>query len=210
MEDPVSIAKYGVVEGKYIDTKITDSRQARETALQLLNAKSMPAGYGALETTEPGLRAGIFVKVDMPHIGGTGTYEITEVEKKTDKTVIKRTVTLNKADDPESRIAARLKDYAQRLANLELKDLDDDTTLMDMKTLTEAMTATDIVEIRRDFRERPEDTLALIEIVIASPTSGQEDTTTTTDSCRGAIPKGNNSFGAAKFGADVFSQGFNI
>lgn len=210
MEDPASIERFGLSETRYIDTKINDARQAREKAQSMLQEFAYPVGYGTLETTEVGLRAGDFIKVDLPHVGGVGTYEITQIEKWTERTVVRRVVTLNLTDDPEARIAARLKEYADKLARLELKDLDEGAMILDIKAITEDIRISEIISFISDYEETDTDFLVVADGLAAKPSIILGDSLSLSGSLFVAISTGNCQFGHHAFGSAHFAVGQTI
>lgn len=210
MEDPVSIERFGLSETRYIDSKINDARQAREKAQSMLQEYAYPVGYGTLETTETGLRAGDFIKVDLPHVGGSGTYEIAEIEKWVERSVVRRMLTLNMADDPEARIAARLKEYADKLAKLELKDLEDDAMIMDIKAITEMMNISETIIFVSDYKEADSDTIVPSDECFAKPEVVLTDNQPLSGHLFVAISTGNCQFGAHTFGSAHFAIGQTV
>jgi hypothetical protein len=151
LDDLESIAEFGVIEEVVTDTKIRDSVQAREFAKVMLSEYAFPKGYGSMEVLEPGLRAGDFVKVYLPHINVDGLFEIVEVEKSCENNVVVRRITLNVSEDPEARIAQKLKDFLERIRNLELRDLDDNSIIQRVNSVQERLTFSDTVILKRDY-----------------------------------------------------------
>lgn len=129
LTDSTSIKEYGKIERTITDTKLRTAAAARDFGRAYLRDYALPKGFGSCEVYVPGLRAGQFVTVDMPAYNARGLYEITEVEKWIQGSVLKRRVNLNVADDPESRIAQRLKDFARRLESLEANGRPEDLVI---------------------------------------------------------------------------------
>ena len=163
LEDHDSIARYGLIEHRIVDSKIRDSRQARDLAKQLLRNHAYPRGYGALETTVTGLRAGDFVTVDMPHLGAQGLFEVNEIEKRVEGVNVRRAIVLNRADDAGTRIAERLRDFAKRLADLELKDLEENPVIQYIKRTPETVEMQSTAKVDGRIEPTIGDTPALFE-----------------------------------------------
>jgi hypothetical protein len=126
LTDENSIKEYGKFETTINDSSLNDVVAARELGRSILRDRAYPKGYGSCEVLVPGLRAGQFITVDLPVYNTKGLFEITEIEKWIQGSSVRRRVTLNKADDAESRIAQRLKDFAKRLASLESSNRQED------------------------------------------------------------------------------------
>jgi archaellum component FlaC len=126
LTDDSSIRQYGRIETSITDTSLLDVVAARELGRAILRDRAYPKGFGSCEVFVPGLRAGQFITVDLPAYNTKGLFEITEIEKWIQGGVVRRRVTLNKADNAESRIAQRLKDFAKRLASLESSNRQED------------------------------------------------------------------------------------
>jgi hypothetical protein len=126
LTDDSSIQEYGRIETSINDTSLIDVVAARELGRAILRDRAYPKGFGSCEVFVPGLRAGQFITVDLPAYNTKGLFEITEIEKWIQGGVVRRRVTLNKADNAESRIAQRLKEFAKRLANLESSNRQED------------------------------------------------------------------------------------
>jgi hypothetical protein len=126
LTDDSSIQQYGRIETSINDTSLIDVVAARELGRAILRDRAYPKGFGSCEVFVPGLRAGQFITVDLPTYNTKGLFEITEIEKWIQGGVVRRRVTLNKADNAESRIAQRLKEFAKRLANLESSNRQED------------------------------------------------------------------------------------
>lgn len=165
VEDPESIRKYGVIEDTLSDSKFKDPASAREWGKQVLKQYSFPKGYGSLESLVPGLRAGDFVNVDMPHVKAQGLFEIVEIEKKVDRNVVRRVVTLNVSDNPEDRIAKRLKDFSKRLQELETKDLDENTIIQKVDNVVELMGIYDIITLTGKIDKNLADIVTLSDLI---------------------------------------------
>jgi hypothetical protein len=126
LTDDSSIRQYGRIETSITDTSLLDVVAARELGRAILRDRAYPKGFGSCEVFVPGLRAGQFITVDLPAYNTKGLFEITEIEKWIQGGVVRRRVTLNKADNAESRIAQRLKEFAKRLASLETSNRQED------------------------------------------------------------------------------------
>jgi hypothetical protein len=126
LTDDSSIRQYGRIETSITDTSLLDVVAARELGRAILRDRAYPKGFGSCEVFVPGLRAGQFITVDLPAYNTKGLFEITEIEKWIQGGVVRRRVTLNKADNAESRIAQRLKEFAKRLASLESSNRQED------------------------------------------------------------------------------------
>jgi hypothetical protein len=126
LTDDSSIQQYGRIETSITDTSLLDVVAARELGRAILRDRAYPKGFGSCEVFVPGLRAGQFVTVDLSAYNTKGLFEITEIEKWIQGGVVRRRVTLNKADNAESRIAQRLKEFAKRLASLESSNRQED------------------------------------------------------------------------------------
>jgi hypothetical protein len=127
LTDENSIRQYGgKFETTINDSSLNDIVAARELGRAILRDRAHPKGFGSCEVNVPGLRAGQFITVDLPVYNTKGLFEITEIEKWIQGGTVRRRVTLNKADDAESRIAQRLKDFAKRLASLESSNRQED------------------------------------------------------------------------------------
>jgi hypothetical protein len=126
LTDDTSIKQYGRIETTVNDSSIKDPVAARDLGRAILRDRAYPKGFGSCEVYVPGLRAGQFITVDLPAYNTKGLFEITEVEKWIQGTTVRRRVTLNVADNAESRIAQRLKDFAKRLASLEAANRQED------------------------------------------------------------------------------------
>ena len=126
LTDGASIAAFGLIETQVTDGKIRDIRAARERGRSILRDKAWPTGFGSCEVFVPGLRAGSFITVDLPQYNAQGLYEICEIEKWVEASVVRRSVVLNMADNAASRIAERLRAFAQRIASLEASQRPDD------------------------------------------------------------------------------------
>jgi hypothetical protein len=126
LTDDSSIQQYGRIETSINDTSLIDVVAARELGRAILRDRAYPKGFGSCEVFVPGLRAGQFITVDLPAYNTKGLFEITEIEKWIQGGVVRRRVTLNKADNAESRIAQRLKEFAKRLASLESSNRQED------------------------------------------------------------------------------------
>lgn len=127
--DSESIRQYGVRESKVYDNKIKSAKAAKEYATSIIRDSALPKGYGSCEVYVEGLRAGDFVTVDLPTYNARGLFEITEIKKWIQSGKIKRQVQLNVADNPENRIAERLKEFAARLNMLESSQMSENTTV---------------------------------------------------------------------------------
>jgi hypothetical protein len=127
LTDENSIRQYGgKFETTINDSSLNDIVAARELGRAILRDRAHPKGFGSCEVNVPGLRAGQFITVDLSVYNTKGLFEITEIEKWIQGGTVRRRVTLNKADDAESRIAQRLKDFAKRLASLESSNRQED------------------------------------------------------------------------------------
>jgi hypothetical protein len=80
---------------------------------------------------------------------------------------IRRNITLNVVDDPEARIAERLKDFSQRLSDLELKDLDENSLIQVIKRQLEDIQVTSMGRVLGDIQQAAGDMLDLGEEYLA-------------------------------------------
>ncbi|WDU84196.1 hypothetical protein [Caloramator sp. Dgby_cultured_2] len=129
LTDDVSIKNFGLSEHRIQDTNIKDIKTARELGKMVLRENAWPKGYGSCEVFVEGLRAGDFITVNLPKYNANGLYEIVEIEKWIEASRVRRRVTLNIADDAESRIAQRLKDFAKRISSLEASQRPEDVVV---------------------------------------------------------------------------------
>lgn len=153
LEDPTSIRQFGRVEERVVNSKIQDPVLARQLARQTIKERAFPVGYGAMEILESRVRAGDFVKVDLPKYNAQGYYEIKEVERKVVGSRIKRTIALGLASDPYHLIAERIREIMGRLAELEQRELGEDAELMRVSKYAEGA---EIVEVVVALKETPE------------------------------------------------------
>jgi hypothetical protein len=144
LDDSESIRQFGLVESTLVDQNIIDVSTAMEKAKQILNNKAFPLGYGSMEVTTEGLKAGDYVNVDMDYINAQGLYQIVDIEKKVENSVIvRKTITLNVSKNPEDIIAQNLKDFARRLTDLELKDVEGNTIVQKIQNVKERFLISD-------------------------------------------------------------------
>lgn len=153
LEDPASIRQFGRVEERVVNSKIQDPVLARQLARQTIKERAFPVGYGAMEILESRVRAGDFVKVDLPKYNAQGYYEIKEVERKVVGSRIKRTIALGLANDPYHLIAERIREIMGRLAELEQRELGEDAELM---RVTKYAEGAEILEVVAALKETPE------------------------------------------------------
>lgn len=147
LDDAESIRRFGLSETVITDEKITDYTNGIDYLKQLLKESAYPVNYGTLETTESSLKAGDIIRVYLPHLLIDDLFEIIEVEKSIDRNVIRTKLTLNRTENPDEVIAKRLKDFAKRLKELELKDVKENTIIQKINSAKEVFKMKDTLSI---------------------------------------------------------------
>lgn len=125
LEDPVSIEKYGKVVKRIEDKKVSTPEQARKKAQKILEDQAQPKLNGTLDTIEPGIRAGMYVSINLPKYNAVGVFYVAEVQKRIENQYFVSTLTLNKVTDSAAIFALKMKELVQRIEQLENKEKED-------------------------------------------------------------------------------------
>ncbi|MFD3158690.1 hypothetical protein ACFIJ5_17920 (plasmid) [Haloimpatiens sp. FM7330] len=119
MENEASIEQYGKIVKRIENSKIATPYQARKAAEKYINENSQPKFTGSFQTLEPGIKAGMYVNLDLPRYKAVGVFYAAEVEIKKEAQVLVKKVKLNKVMDPAVIYAGKLKELSKRITNLE-------------------------------------------------------------------------------------------
>ena len=146
MEDKESIAAYGKTVKRINDAKVTDPIQARRVVEKELERRAQPQVEGSLETTALGIRAGMYIPVDLPMYNAVGIFRVDESEKYIEGSMIMNRLSLNRVSGSIKKLANKIKELSKRLENLEAQQRDD-VVVQRFSTIGEELTFSDSVEI---------------------------------------------------------------
>lgn len=124
-EDKESIATYGKSVKRINDDKVINPLQARQVVERELEKKARPKLEGSLETTALGIRAGMYLSVNLPLYKAQGIFRVVQAEKYLDGDMIINRISLNRVSDSVGTLADKLKELAQRIDNLETRQRED-------------------------------------------------------------------------------------
>ncbi len=146
MEDKESIATYGKTVKRINDAKVTDPIQARRVVEKELERRAQPQVEGSLETTALGIRAGMYIPVDLPMYNAVGIFRVEESEKYIEGSMIMNRLSLNRVSGSIKKLANKIKELSKRLENLEAQQRDD-VVVQQFSTIGEELSFTDNVQI---------------------------------------------------------------
>ncbi len=146
MEDKESIATYGKTVKRINDAKVTDPIQARRVVEKELERRAQPQVEGSLETTALGIRAGMYIPVDLPMYNAVGIFRVEESEKYIEGSMIMNRLSLNRVSGSIKKLANKIKELSKRLENLEAQQRDD-VVVQRFSTIGEELSFTDNVQI---------------------------------------------------------------
>ena len=143
MEDAESISRYGKSMKRIDDNKINSPIQARKKAERLLEDHANPKLGGSMTVMDPGIRAGMYIEVELPKYGVFGIFKVNQAEVYFQDHMLFNRLDLNRITRSAEKFVAKIKELSKRIGNLEAKERDDDIVVQQFKNTFENLIFTD-------------------------------------------------------------------